>query len=134
MLGRTMPASENDRDLATEAAFSLADEPTTRAVALLKVLSHEHRLRILCELVPGERSVAALGELAGIAQPYLGRHLRILQAQGLVHARRKGRELRYALCSPAAAGVIGALHAAFCEEAAPSDGLRGAAGESGTAW
>ena len=129
-----MPTTDNDRVLAAQGEFSLADEPTSRAVALLKVLSHEHRLRILCELVSGERSAAALGELAGIAQPYLGRHLRMLQAQGLVLARRKGRELRYTLCSPAAAGVIGALHAAFCDEAAPLDGVRGAAGESGTAW
>lgn len=120
---------------AAQSPFSLADEPTARAVALLKVLSHEHRLRILCELVPGERSVASLGELAGIAQPYLGRHLRMLQAQGLVASRRQGRELRYSLCSPAAAGVIRALHTAFCgDDAADPDGVRGAAGESGTAW
>jgi DNA-binding transcriptional ArsR family regulator len=131
-----MAAKDPGRVLAAEdAPFSLADEPTSRAVALLKVLSHEHRLRILCELVPGERSVAALGELTGIVQPYLGRHLRILQAQGLVLARRHGRESRYALCSPAAAGVVRALHASFCGDdgVVPESG-RKAGGGPGTVW
>lgn len=130
-----MAIKDQIRVLAEQAPFSLADEPTSRAVALLKVLSHEHRLRILCELVPGERSVAALGDLTGIAQPYLGRHLRMLQAQGLVTARRQGRESRYALCSRAAAGVIRALHAAFCDDdAADPEGLGEGPGESGTGW
>jgi DNA-binding transcriptional ArsR family regulator len=94
--------------------FSLADEPTLRAVALLKVLAHEHRLRILCELVSGPSTVKRIGDLAGIAQPFLSQHLAVLRAQGLVCAEREGRQVRYALCSPAAAGVIRALHAAFC--------------------
>lgn len=130
-----MAIKDQARAPAEQTPFSLADEPTHRAVALLKVLSHEHRLRILCELVPGERSVAALGELAGIAQPYLGRHLRMLQAQGLVSARRQGRELRYALCSPAAAGVIRALHVAFCgDDAAGPEGSQPGPRDAGTAW
>jgi DNA-binding transcriptional ArsR family regulator len=130
-----MAIKDQSRVPAAQAPFSLADEPTARAVALLKVLSHEHRLRILCELVPSERSVAALGDLTGIAQPYLGRHLRMLQAQGLVAARRQGRESRYALCSPAAAGVIRALHAAFCDDDAEDpDGNREASSGSGKAW
>lgn len=130
-----MAIKDQSRVLAEQVPFSLADEPTARAVALLKVLSHEHRLRILCELIPAERSVTALGDLTGIAQPYLGRHLRMLQAQGLVAARRHGRESRYALCSPAAAGVIRALHAAFCDDdAADPEGVPRGPGESGTAW
>lgn len=108
--------------------FSLADEPTLRAVALLKVLAHEHRLRILCELVSGPSTVKHLGDLAGIAQPFLSQHLAVLRAQGLVCAEREGRQVRYALCSPAAASVIRALHAAFCgSESEPSVGLTAAA-------
>ena len=51
---------------------------------LLKAMSNEHRLLILCNLVEGEKTVRELEELVGLRQTTLSQHLARLRYEGLV--------------------------------------------------
>ncbi len=74
-----------------------------RAVAALRfrALGDETRLRILEQLVAGERPVSDLIVLVDIGQSLMSHHLRILREAGLVVDRREGRWIHYAIAEPA---------------------------------
>ena len=62
------------------------------AARLLKALSNEKRLMILCQLGDGERAVGDLLPAAGLSQSALSQHLAVLREEGLVAGRREGLE------------------------------------------
>jgi DNA-binding transcriptional ArsR family regulator len=63
----------------------------------LKALASPARLRLLIELVDGERTVEQLAGTAGLTPSATSHHLRILRALRLVRVRRAGRHAHYAL-------------------------------------
>jgi DNA-binding transcriptional ArsR family regulator len=63
----------------------------------LKALASPSRLRLLVELVDGERTVEQLAGAAGLTPSATSHHLRILRALRLVRVRRAGRHAHYAL-------------------------------------
>ena len=65
-----------------DAVFKSLADPTRRA--LFERLSRD-----------GEQTVGALTERAGVSQPAVSKHLRILKEAGLVRARQDGRETHY---------------------------------------
>lgn len=89
------------------------------AASLLKALANPDRLLLLCQMVDGERSVAELGELTGIAQPSLSQQLGVLRGERLVATRREGKHVLYSVDSPAALAVLQTLYGLFCEPALP---------------
>lgn len=84
------------------------------ASRLLKALSNENRLLILCQLAEGERSVAQLNEPLEVSQPALSQHLAVLREEGLVMTRREGQTIYYSLPDGPAAQVIRVLHGIYC--------------------
>jgi ArsR family transcriptional regulator len=80
-----------------------AFDPRSRAIAALRfrALGDETRLRVLEQLIPGERCVADLMESTGLGQSLVSHHLRILREAGLVADRRDGRWVYYAIVEPA---------------------------------
>lgn len=67
------------------------------------------RLRILGELVDGQRCVCELLEKIDIAPNLLSYHLRVLREAGLVEASRRGRWVDYSLAGNALAGLRAAI-------------------------
>jgi DNA-binding transcriptional ArsR family regulator len=63
----------------------------------LKALASPARLRLLVELVDGERTVERLASAAGLTPSATSHHLRILRALRLVRVRRAGRHAHYSL-------------------------------------
>jgi DNA-binding transcriptional ArsR family regulator len=63
----------------------------------LKALASPGRLRLLVELLDGERTVEQLAAAAGLTPSATSHHLRILRALRLVRVRRAGRHAHYAL-------------------------------------
>ncbi len=98
------------------------------AVTLMKALSHEARLLILCELGQGERSVGQLGEVAGLSQSALSQHLARLRADGLVRTRRRSQTILYSLASREVTAVIAVLAELYCH---PDRGAGTAGGPCG---
>jgi DNA-binding transcriptional ArsR family regulator len=84
----------------------------------MRSLSNPARLRLLCELVDGERSVGELESALGLGQAYVSQQLARLRGEALVEARRDGRAMLYSLKDPRVRPVLEALYAAFC----PQDG------------
>lgn len=78
--------------------------PTFGSSAVLGVfqaLADENRLRIIEVLQGGERCVCDLQSSLDLGQSLLSHHLRVLREAGLVHARREGRWVHYALSNEA---------------------------------
>ena len=84
--------------------------------ALLRTLGNEDRLLLLCESAQAERGVSELAERTGIVQPTLSQQLTVLRGQGLVAARREGKQVFYSIADARVAGVLATLHRLYCGE------------------
>lgn len=95
---------------------ALFQEKASAAAKLLRAMSNEHRLMILCRLGPKEMSVGELGSDFNLSQSALSQHLAVLREEGLVATRREGQTIFYRIGDPAAVQVIETLAAIFCPE------------------
>jgi DNA-binding transcriptional ArsR family regulator len=68
---------------------------------LFKTLSHPMRIRILDALREGELTVSELQERLSAEQSTVSQHLAALRSKELVHGRREGTSVRYAVPDPA---------------------------------
>jgi DNA-binding transcriptional ArsR family regulator len=80
-----------------------------RASTLLKAMSNEHRLMILCRLLGGEMSVGELERHIGLSQSALSQHLARLRRDSLVKTRRQAQTIYYSLAGGEAIALIDAL-------------------------
>lgn len=86
-----------------------------RASVLLKAMSNERRLMILCQLAHhGERSVGELAPLVGLGQSALSQHLSRLRRDKLVATRREAQTIYYRLASGEAEAVLAVLYEVYC--------------------
>ncbi|MBN2752380.1 MAG: winged helix-turn-helix transcriptional regulator [Rhodospirillaceae bacterium] len=85
-----------------------------RASALLKAMSNQHRLLILCQLQSCERSVGELERLVGLSQSALSQHLARLRRDQLVRTRRAAQTIYYSLNGVEATEIIRTLHDMYC--------------------
>lgn len=85
-----------------------------QAAELLKALGNGQRLRILCLLVDGEKSVGELNQHLDLSQSALSQHLARLRDEGLVQTRRESQVIHYRLASGPAGALIGTLHDIYC--------------------
>ncbi len=86
------------------------------ASALLKAMSNERRLLILCQLVHGERTVSELEEVIGLSQSALSQHLAVLRQNDLVKTRRAAQSIFYSLAGPAPRAIIETLYNLYGKE------------------
>ena len=89
------------------------------AAALMGMLASEARLRILCRLVEGERSVGDLARICGMSQPTMSQQLKRLKEAGLVEGRRDGQTIYYSVMGDEVAAVLETLHKLYCARDAP---------------
>lgn len=87
-----------------------------QASEFLKVMSHEHRLMILCLLMQQERTVSELESMLGIRQSNVSQQLQRLRGERLVATRRDGKQVYYILASKEARAVIDVLYDLFCSK------------------
>lgn len=81
---------------------------------LLRALSHEARLMILCMLVEGEKTVSELEELLNLRQSSVSQQLARLRGDRLVNKRREGKAIYYSLASSEAKAIIETLYDLYC--------------------
>lgn len=94
--------------------ISRLETSAAKAAGLLRAMSNERRLMILCRLGEGEVQVAALQAAVGLSQSALSQHLAVLRDEGLIAARREGQAVFYHIADPAALRVIATLADIFC--------------------
>lgn len=89
-------------------------EQAEAAAELLKAMANPQRLRVLCLLAEGERSVGEINAAVALSQSALSQHLAVLREQGLVQTRREAQSIRYSLVEGPVARLIHALHDIYC--------------------
>jgi DNA-binding transcriptional ArsR family regulator len=87
------------------------------AADLLKALSSENRLLLLCQLADGDKTVGELADGLALRQAAVSQQLALLRKDGLVAARRDGRTMHYRLTGAEARAVILLLHSLYCTPA-----------------
>ena len=85
-----------------------------QAAGLLRALSNEKRLMVLCQLGDRELSVGQLVPVVGLSQSALSQHLARLREEGLVDTRRDGTTIFYRIADPSVLKVIALLAEIFC--------------------
>ena len=94
--------------------ITLFEPRAAEAAKLLRALSNERRLLILCQLGDGERSVGELQPRVGLSQSALSQHLAVLREEGVVATRRDAQTIWYRIADPAAMRVVATLAEIFC--------------------
>ncbi|MCR9214831.1 MAG: metalloregulator ArsR/SmtB family transcription factor [Proteobacteria bacterium] len=91
-------------------------EAATRASSLMKALSSETRLLLLCQMHDGEISVTELAKRLEMASASVSQQLSLLRRDNLVKTRRDGQTIYYSLDGDEAGLVISVLYALYCRE------------------
>lgn len=102
--------------LAEIKSLAIMEEQAGQAAKLLKALSNERRLLILCNLVGGELSVTQLNERILLSQSALSQHLARLRQDGLVAVRKEAQTVYYRIASDQAREVLGLLYSLYCPD------------------
>ncbi|MCB9990270.1 MAG: winged helix-turn-helix transcriptional regulator [Rhodospirillales bacterium] len=85
------------------------------AVTLLKALSNESRLKIICALYQGEKCVGELVGIVGLQQSALSQHLACLRQDGLVKTRREAQAIYYSIGDNAPLEILATLYRIYCQ-------------------
>lgn len=85
-----------------------------KACSLLKTLSNESRLMVLCQLSVKEMSVGELLDSIPLSQSALSQHLSMLRRDNIVTTRRVAQSIKYSLVSEEARVLIAALYDIYC--------------------
>ncbi|MHA6267664.1 metalloregulator ArsR/SmtB family transcription factor [uncultured Aliiroseovarius sp.] len=96
------------------------------ASTLLKAISHEGRLMILCHLVTGEKSVTELENLLHARQAAVSQQLARLRLEGLVTPRREGKTIYYSLTDDRPRRILEVIYELFCSLDTPADDRKAA--------
>jgi DNA-binding transcriptional ArsR family regulator len=97
--------------------LAIVRDSSEKASRLLKAMSNQDRLLILCILAGGEKCVSELEQLLSIRQPTLSQQLARLRADELVSTRRDGKVIHYSLASSEAGRVVELLYELYCAPA-----------------
>lgn len=89
----------------TEALLSKCSEVSQT----LKVLAHPDRLKLLCLLSEGERTVGEIVEECGSSQSQISQFLSRMKLEGLVASEREGQQVVYRIADPQVRKLIRAL-------------------------
>ncbi|MEE2024671.1 MULTISPECIES: ArsR/SmtB family transcription factor [Alkalimonas] len=87
---------------------------SAKAAKLLKAISNERRLLILCYLLEGEMSVGEMNERLELSQSALSQHLALLRRHQLVKTRKEAQTVFYRIESDEVKAVMKVLHDLYC--------------------
>ena len=81
---------------------------------VMRLLTNQSRLRILCLLAEGEKTVGRLVAELGAREPAVSQQLAILRGRGIVRARRDGKSMIYSMVDPQVGKLLETLHGIYC--------------------
>jgi ArsR family transcriptional regulator, virulence genes transcriptional regulator len=76
------------------------------AIHFLRVLAQDTRVKLVCTLMTGERSVGELAALASLHQSTVSQHLARLRREGVVSSRREGNAILYSIADQRVRGIL----------------------------
>jgi len=83
---------------------------------LLKALSNEKRLQIVCALQGGEKAVGELEKIVGLSQSALSQHLARLRRDDILKTRREAQTIYYSIADLSAEKLLEFLCEMFTED------------------
>ena len=89
-------------------------ENAKQSEKLLKSISNQYRLMILCHLGDQQLSVSQLNDKIDISQSALSQHLAKLRKEELVATTRDSQTIYYRVANPVALKIIKVLYEEFC--------------------
>lgn len=92
-----------------------------QAAELLKALSNPQRLRVMCLLIDGERTVGEINAEVELSQSALSQHLAVLREGGWVQTRRESQNVYYSVSEGPVHKLIETLHDIYCPTPGKSD-------------
>ena len=98
-----------DLDIGKSSSFDAIETQAEAIVSLLKALSNEKRLVIICALSEGEKNVGELEKRVDLSQSALSQHLARLRRDGIVKTRREAQTIYYSLQSDQTKKVMDCL-------------------------
>lgn len=105
------PSADTRADLAEMPNSAGVEEAT----AVLRLLSHPDRLRVLCHLgVEGELAVGRILERIQLSPSALSQHLAKLRAEGLVATRKERQTVYYRVAREDVLEILNTLHRLYC--------------------
>lgn len=77
-------------------------------------LAHPVRLRVLCSLSEGEKTVTELTDFCGISQPAMSQFLARMREEGIVRSRKDGTRVFYSITDAQVGRLLAAVRAIYC--------------------
>lgn len=91
-------------------------EKAKQLSTLLKVLSNENRLLILCLLTDRPMSVGEItDQLPGISQSGVSQHLAILKSQHILESRKSAQTITYSISDGRVLKIMETLKEQYCQ-------------------
>lgn len=87
-----------------------------RVSGLMKSISNENRLMILCQLVDGEKSVGEIARKLDMRDSSTSQQLALLRKDRLVETRREGQTVYYSVTDEDVRKLIEFLYMQFCRQ------------------
>jgi len=82
---------------------------------VLKALSNPDRLKLMCALWDGEKTVSELEAYAGVSQSMMSQFLNRLRLEGIVASRKEGVFVYYHISDERVRQLVQSLYTIFCE-------------------
>jgi ArsR family transcriptional regulator len=99
------------------------EKKAAEVAGILRALSNERRLMVLCKLVEwGEASVNTLADAVGLSQSALSQHLAKMREEGIVAFRRESQTLWYRVADPRIEQLLATLYGLYCAPGLASQG------------
>ncbi len=94
----------------------LSEEQVNYTSELLKSIAHPIRLKILCFLIDGEKTVSQIEHEFGSTISNISQHLTILRKMQIINRRKEANFMYYSLKDDRVLTLIKTLKSLFCTE------------------
>ncbi len=94
----------------------MENDDVAEIAGLLKTMGHPIRLRIMCLLEDGEKSVGALQKEVKTTNANVSQHLTILRNQGIIKTRKEANFIYNSISDPKVLELMHTMRKLYCNE------------------
>jgi DNA-binding transcriptional ArsR family regulator len=91
-----------------------SDDQVNQTSEILKSIAHPIRLKILCFLMDGEKTVGEIEREFGSSISNISQHLTVLRKIHMVNRRKEANFMFYSVKDPKIAELLGTLKQLYC--------------------
>jgi ArsR family transcriptional regulator len=93
-----------------------SDDQVNQTSEILKSIAHPIRLKILCFLMDGEKTVGEIEKEFGSSISNISQHLTVLRKIYMVNRRKEANFMFYSISDPRISELLGTLKHLYCSE------------------